>query len=106
MSQDTVNEPINRLSELYTLAETERRKVEIFSQLAVNACNAVVQLTQHVQQLPPSILKTTAEMLGDDIIKLQQQNQQFALEFAKKAEAATTPVYPMVEPLVVAPVEN
>lgn len=105
MSQDTPNEPINRLSELYTLAETERRKVEIFSQLAVNACNAVVQLTQHVQQLHPSILKTTAEMLGDDIIKLQHQNQLLTLE-AKAAEAVTTPVYPMGEPPVVAPIEN
>lgn len=59
------NPTIDKLSELYTFAEVERRKAAFFGA-------ALSQALQFITATDPDAIKNVAESLGNDITILQQ----------------------------------
>ena len=60
-----VNPTIDKLSELYTFAEVERRKAAFYAA-------ALSQALQFITATDPDAIKKVAESLGSDITILQQ----------------------------------
>ena len=66
--QQPTDPTFDKLSQLYTYAEVERRKVAFLA-------GALAQALQFLEQVNPDNLKQAAEAVGADIIALREKNQ-------------------------------